>query len=166
MHVIKPNISGVHLQFRFQNLKCLMWGTKPSPLTRNPTFLRSLLTMDHHVGGGIFGRTMSLPPPPASIWPFYPSLWSSYSATSQVLFRANCSIYRCIFFYDYGRKWVQNYTLPPSSTSFSAVTDSIKSVMPNSSDNVIFETKKKWWSTLRWYIIVCIIFFSTIYISI
>lgn len=95
---LKPNILGVHCSSEgFKSWRASCGAQTPHPSGRNATFLRSLLTMGQQAGCVVFGTTMSLPPPSVSIWPFYPSLWSSYSASSQVLFRANCYICRCIF---------------------------------------------------------------------
>ena len=75
------------------------WGTWCEAQTpcfsgsRSVVLLRSLLIVGCHTGGGFFCETVFLPLLHVWMWPFCPVLWSSCSASSQVLFRENCSVW-------------------------------------------------------------------------
>lgn len=75
---------------------CLTWATKNSS-RGSSIFVRPLCQWVAAVGVRVFGKSASLSFLLVSMWPFYPSLWSSHSASSQVLSRRKCSIcgYRC-----------------------------------------------------------------------
>lgn len=75
-----------------------MWGLNPLLLMdtiyiyRTPPSSGLLLTR-----GGTFGKTISLSFLIISMWPFYPLLWRSCSASFQVFFIEDCSICSYIF---------------------------------------------------------------------
>lgn len=56
-------------------------------------FVRTLLMVGHCTTVQVFGETEFLPLLPISVRLFYPLLWSSSSASTQVLFRVNYLIY-------------------------------------------------------------------------
>ena len=49
-------------------------GHKPLAPQGETVFMRLLPIVGHYAGGGVYGKTTSLPPLPFLVWPFYPLL--------------------------------------------------------------------------------------------
>lgn len=61
-------------------------------------FVRSLPLVGVHIGGRVFGKTMSLHLLLISVYPFYPLLWRScFSSFSHLFFQREFSICNCRF---------------------------------------------------------------------
>lgn len=107
-YLSKIDVLGFIPQIELLKLRCQRWGSNPSLLRKKVGILSSLSIIGCHARGEVYGKIVSQPLHPTSMWVFsyLPHMEESHSWFGGFVFRRNYSLCSCRFVC--GKRWAQD----------------------------------------------------------